>query len=106
MLLNATREYGAYLSINGGIEALVDIMSYQTSVVVVERTNSVADDAAAVVPILLVLLRLVEFDESILKVVKDAVFPPESEIEFDKMASAEIRWMPPAARCDIGSYIS
>jgi hypothetical protein len=90
LLLNATREYGSYLSNNGGIEALVDIMSYQTSVVVVERTNSFADDAAAIVPILLVLLRLVEFDESILKVVKDAVFPPESEIEFDKMASAEI----------------
>ncbi|KAL3815466.1 hypothetical protein ACHAXA_008516 [Cyclostephanos tholiformis] len=90
LLLNAPREYGAYLSNNGGIEALVEIMEYQTSLVVVERTSSFAEDAAAVVPILLVLLRLVGIHESILKVVKEAVFPPELEIEFDRMAADEI----------------
>ncbi len=90
LLLNATRECGAYLANNGGIEALVDIMSYQTSVVVVERTGCFSDDAAAVVPILLALLRLVELDESIRKVVKGAVFPTASEDEFDRMASVEI----------------
>jgi hypothetical protein len=90
LLLNAPREYGGYLLNNGGVEPLIEIMERQTLLVVVERTGSSADDAAAVVPILLVMMRLVQSDESVSKVVKDAVFPPDSEIAFGRKAEAEI----------------
>jgi len=90
LLLNASRECGGYLLNNGGIEPLVEILERQTSLVVVEGTGSSAEDAAAVVPILLVLLRLVQSDESVSKVVKDAVFPPDSEVSFERKASAEV----------------
>ena len=90
LLLDAPREYGGYLLNNGGIEPLVEIMERQTSLVVVEGTGSSAEDAAAVVPILLVLLRLVQSDESVSKVVRDAVFPPDSEVAFELKAAAEM----------------
>ena len=53
-------------------------MAYQTSLVVVERTGSSAEDAAVVVPIMFALLRLVESDESVMKV------PLDSEITFER----------------------
>jgi hypothetical protein len=52
--------------------------------------GSSAEDAAAVVPILLALLRLVESDGSVMKVVKESVFPLDSEITFEQMAAAEV----------------
>ena len=79
-----------YLVDNGGIKPLVDIMAYQTSMVVVERTGSSSGDAAAVVPILLVLLKLVQSDANALQVVKDEVFPPDAEKTFLQKSKAEI----------------
>ena len=90
LLLTMPREYGGYLLNNGGIVPLVEILERQTSLVVVEGTGSSAEDAAAVVPILLVLLRLVQYDESVSKVVKDAVFPPDSEVDFERKVVAEM----------------
>ena len=90
MLLTMPREYGGYLLNNGGIVPLVEILERQTSLIVVEGTGSSAEDAAAVVPILLVLLRLVQYDESVSKVVKDAVFPPDSEVDFERKVAAEM----------------
>ena len=90
LLLNAPKEYTQYLVNNGGIQQLVDILSYQTSLVVVERTGSSSEDAAAVVPILLVLLKLVQSNESALAIVKNEVFPPDAEEVFQAKATAEI----------------
>jgi hypothetical protein len=90
LLLNAPVEYSSYLLDNGGIEPLVDILSYQSSLVVVERTGSSTNDAAAIVPILLTLLRLVESNELIRKVVKDAIFPPNAEATFEQRVSDEM----------------
>ena len=90
LLLNAPTEYSTYLLANGGIEPLVDILSYQSSLVVVERTGSSNNDAAAIVPILLTLQRLVESNELVLKVVKDAVFPLNAEATFEQMVSDEM----------------
>ena len=95
LLLNAPKEYGTYLVNNGGggsIEALVDILSYQTSLVVVERTTtSSSEDAAAVVPILLVLLNLVQSNKIALDIIKKKVFPPGNDEEiFQQLATAEI----------------
>ena len=53
LLLNATREYGGYLLKNDGIEPFVEIMAYQISLVAAKRMGSSAEDAAAIVPILL-----------------------------------------------------
>jgi hypothetical protein len=65
---------------------LVDILAYQSSLVVVERTGSSTNDAAAIVPILLTLLRLVHSNELVLKVVKDAVsyFLPIPKLRLSK----------------------
>ncbi|KAL3776608.1 hypothetical protein ACHAW5_007809 [Stephanodiscus triporus] len=90
LLLNAPREYCGHIYNFGGVEPLVEILAYQTSLVVVERTGSSAEDAAAVVPILLALLRLVESDESVMQVVKESVFPLDSEITFERLAAAEV----------------
>ena len=90
LLLNAPKEYAGYLCENGGIKPLVDIMAYQLALVVVERTGSGAEDAAAVVPILLVLNKLSQANATALKVVKDAVFPPEAEELFQEKVKAEM----------------
>ena len=50
-------------------------MSYQTSLVVVERTGSSSEDAADVVPILLVLLNLSKSNISVASIIKEQVFP-------------------------------
>jgi hypothetical protein len=91
LLLNAPEQYSGYLSSNGGIKPLVDIMAYQLSVVVVERTGSSAEDAAAVVPILLVLRKLCQSNKSILQLVKNEVFPPDFEDEFQGKVKAEMK---------------
>jgi len=68
----------------------VDILSYQTSLVVVERRGSSSEDAAAVVPILLLLLKLVQSNPSALQIVKNEVFPPSAEEAFARKASFEM----------------
>ncbi|KAL7538396.1 hypothetical protein ACHAXR_011412 [Thalassiosira sp. AJA248-18] len=90
LLLNAPKEYTEYLVKTGSIKPLVDILSYQTSLVVVERTGNSSEDAAAVVPILLVLLKLTQSNESALQRVKDEVFPPNAEVAFEQRATAEL----------------
>ena len=90
LLLDVPHKYGSYLLNNGGIEPLVEIMELQTLLVVVEGTGSSAEDAAAVMPILLVLLRLVQSSELVLKVMRDAVFPPDLEVTFEWKAAAEM----------------
>ena len=90
LLLDAPTEYNDYLVNNDGVQRLIDILAYQASVVVIEKTNSSADDASAIVPILLALLRLVQSNEAALTVVKEAVFPPDDEGDFQQKASAEI----------------
>ena len=90
LLLNAPKEYSSYLVNNGGMKQMIDILSYQTSLVVVERTGSSSEDAAAVVPILLVLLKIVQFNESALTIVKNEVFPLDAEETFQAKATAEI----------------
>ena len=90
LLLNAPEGYSEYLVTNGGIQPLVDILAYQTSLVVVERTGSSAEDAAAVVPILLLLLKLAQSNQAALKIVKDQVFPPFGEEAFEQMSTDEI----------------
>ena len=90
LLLDAPKEYNDYIVNNDGVQRLVDILAYQASVVVIEKTNSSADDASAIVPILLALLRLVQSNEAALTVVKEAVFPPDDEGDFQQKASAEI----------------
>lgn len=90
LLLNAPNEYAQYLAIHGGIKPLVDIMTYQLSVVVVERTNSGAEDAAAVVPILLALKKLAQASSAVLKIVKEEVFPPDAEFIFQEKVKAEM----------------
>ncbi|KAL3801777.1 hypothetical protein HJC23_001173 [Cyclotella cryptica] len=90
LLLNAPKEYAQYLAIHGGIKPLVDIMEYQLSLVVVERTASGAEDAAAVVPILLVLKKLAQASSLVLKIVKDEVFPPDAEGMFQEKVKAEM----------------
>jgi hypothetical protein len=91
LLLNAPEQYSGYLSSNGGIKPLVDIMAYQLSVVVVERTGSSAEDAAAVVPILLVLRKLCQSNASILQMVKNEIFPPDLDEEFQGKVKAEMK---------------
>jgi hypothetical protein len=90
LLLNAPNEYAEYLATTGGITQLVEIMAYQLSVVVIERTGSGAEDAAAVVPILLVLQKLSQASPTVLKIVKDKVFPPDEESVFQEKVKAEI----------------
>ena len=90
LLLDAPEEYTTYLINNEGIQPLVDIMSYQTSLVVVERTKTSAEDAAEVVPILLVLLKLVQSNKSALEMVKNEVFPADAEVEYQQKAKDEI----------------
>ena len=90
LLLDAPKEYATYLINNGGIQPLVDIMSYQTSLVVVERTGRSEEDAAEVVPILLVLLKLVQSNKSALEMVKNEVFPPDAEDKYQQRAKDEI----------------
>ena len=90
LLLDAPKDYAGYLIETQSIKALVDIMSYQTSLVVLERTGSSSDDAAAVVPILLVLLKLTQSNNTALQMIKEEVFPPESEVTFEEKATAEI----------------
>jgi len=90
LLLDAPNEFNDHLVNNDCVKRLVEILSYQASVVVIERTNSSSEDAAAVVPILLALQRLVQSNESALKLVKEAIFPPEDEDEFEQKAEAEI----------------
>lgn len=91
LLLNAPEQYSGYLSSNNGIKPLVDIMAYQLSVVVVERTGGSAEDAAAVVPILLVLRKLCQSNASVLQMVKNEVFPPDFEDEFQGKVKAEMK---------------
>jgi len=90
LLLDAPKGYSRYLVENGAVPHLVDVLSYQTSLVVVERTGSSANDAAAVVPVLLALLRIVKADEEALEIVRREVFPPDSESAFRELADAEI----------------
>jgi hypothetical protein len=90
LLLNAPNEYAEYLATTGGITQLVEILAYQLSVVVIERTDSGAEDAAAVVPILLVLQKLSQASPTVLKIVKDKVFPPDEESVFQEKVKAEI----------------
>jgi hypothetical protein len=90
LLLNAPEEYSGYLASNGGIKPLVDIMAYQLSVVVVERTANSSEDAAAIVPILLVLRKLCISNESVLQMVKIEVFPPNSEDDFRDKVNEEM----------------
>jgi hypothetical protein len=90
LLLNAPQEYAHYLSVNDGVKPLVDIMSYQLSVVVTEKTGSGAEDAAAVVPILLVLQKLAQANSTVLQAVKMEVFPPDAEQLFQEKVKAEM----------------
>eukprot|EP01082_Thalassiosira_pseudonana_P016226 g14319.t1 g14319 contig9:1603150-1604731(+) len=90
LLLNAPDDYSEYLAVNRGIIPLIDIMAYQLSVVVIERTGSSAEDAAAAVPILLVLRKLAQASSSVLKLVQDEVFPPDAEEAFKEKAESEI----------------
>lgn len=90
LLLNAPDDYSEYLAVNKGIIPLIDIMAYQLSVVVIERTGSSAEDAAAAVPILLVLRKLAQASSSVLKLVQDEVFPPDAEEAFKEKAESEI----------------
>ena len=90
LLLNAPKEYAGYLAENGGIKPLADIMSYQLALVVVERTGSGAEDAAAIVPILLVLQKLAQANSTALQIVKDKVFPPDVEEAFQEKVKAEM----------------
>ncbi len=90
LLLASPKECCDYLVNNDCVKRLVEILAYQASVVVIERTNSLADDATAVVPILLALLRLVQSNETALKVTKEAVFPLDDEGEFKQKAAEEV----------------
>ena len=90
LMLNAPKEYAGYLAENSGIEPLVDILAYQLSLVVIERTRSSAEDAATAVPILLVLQKLAQANSTALKIVKDKVFPPEAEEVFQEKVKAEM----------------
>ena len=90
LLLDAPHKYGSYLLNNGRIELLVKIMELQTSLVVVEGTGSSTEDAAVVMPILLVLLRLVQSAELVLKVMRDAVFLSDLEVTFERKAPAKM----------------
>ena len=93
LLLNAPGEYSGYLVSHDGIKPLVSIMSYQLSLVVVERTANSAEDAPAVVPILLVLRKLCQSNAAALQMVKDEVFPPELEDSFTEKVAAEMAKM-------------
>jgi len=91
LLLNAPEGYGRYLVDNDGIAPLVDILSRQTSLVVIERNHNSSDDAATVVPVTLALLRLVKTNDAARRAVKDEVFPPgATEEAFARRASAEM----------------
>ncbi|KAL7537038.1 hypothetical protein ACHAWF_005641, partial [Thalassiosira exigua] len=90
LLLNAPREYAGYLVERGAIKPLADVLSYQTSLVVVEKTRSSAEDAAAVVPILLAMLHIVQSNPSAKEAVRDEVFPPDAEEAFRAKAAAEL----------------
>ena len=90
LLLDAPKEYTTYLINNEGIQPLLDIMSYQTSLVVVERKRNSAEDAAEVVPILLVLLKLVQSNKSALEMVKNEVFPLDAEVEYQQKVEEEL----------------
>ncbi|KAK1748307.1 synembryn [Skeletonema marinoi] len=93
LLLNAPGEYSGYLASHDGIKPLVNIMAYQLSTVVVERTANSAEDAAAVVPILLVLRKLCQSNSAVLQMVKNEVFPPELEDRFAEKGAAEMAKM-------------
>jgi len=93
LLLNAPGEYSGYLASNDGIKPLVNIMAYQLSTVVVERTANSAEDAAAVVPILLVLSKMCQSNATVLQTVKNEVFPPELEDKFAEKVAAEMAKM-------------
>ena len=93
LLLNAPDEYSGYLASHDGIKPLLSIMAYQLSVVVIERTSNSAEDAAAVVPILLVLRKLCHSNAEVLQLVKNEVFPIELEDAFQEKVSAEMAKM-------------
>ncbi len=93
LLLNAPGEFSGYLATHNAIKPLVTIMAYQLSVVVVERTANSAEDAAAVVPILLVLCKLCQSNKAVLQMVKNEVFPPEMEQQFAEKVAAEMAKM-------------
>ena len=93
LLLNAPGEYSGYLASHDGIKPLVEIMAYQLSVVVVERTANSAEDATAVVPILLVVRKLCQSNASVLQMVKNEVFPLELEGSFQEKVTAEMAKM-------------
>ena len=76
LLLNAPKEYSDYLLINGGIKPLIDIMAIQLATVAVERTGKGTEDAAAVLPKLLVLNKLAKANASVLEKVKMKYFHP------------------------------
>ncbi|KAL7439541.1 hypothetical protein ACHAXM_006758 [Skeletonema potamos] len=93
LLLNAPKEFSGYLASHDGIKPLVDILAYQLSVVVVERTATSAEDAAAVVPILLVLCKLCQSNAAVMQMVKNEVFPHELEDNFREKVTAEMAKM-------------
>ena len=90
LLLDAPKQYAGFLAQNGGIPPLVDLLSYQTSLVLVERTASSKEDAAEVLPILLALRRLAASHHAALDRIKDGVFPPAAEDAFEDRAAAEL----------------
>ena len=90
LLLDAPKGHSRYLVESGAVTHLVDVLSYQTSLVVVERTASTADDAAAVLPVLLALLRIVKSEKEALEIVRRGVFPLKSESAFRELADAEV----------------
>jgi len=89
LLLNAPEEYSGYLLANGGIIPLIDIMKYQASAIIA-RKRSRPDDAASIVPIMLVLGKLAQANETVLKMIRDEVFPLDAEKAFEEMAFAEV----------------
>ena len=84
LLMNAPKHYGQFLVVNDCICELLAILWLKVNKVVVELAGDVhsAQNAAQILPVLIVLNELVSGNEVIRGKVKDYIFPPSEEDVF------------------------
>ena len=89
LLMNAPATYGKFLVVNDVIGELLSILWLQLNTIVVERAGSVHSEqnAAFILPILIVLNQLTDSNHVIRDQVKEYIFPPSAEANF--MAKVE-----------------
>ena len=84
LLMNAPKHYGQFLVVNHCICELLAILWLRVNTIVVELAGDVhsAQNAAQILPVLIVMNELVSSNEIIRGKVKDYIFPPSEEVVF------------------------